>query len=259
MNYFTKTKKVVLLSLLCVLCVTVANAQSSFLKGFKEKDKTLTVGWYGGWTAPISPVNDKSDFIYWDSYFAWGLNVQKQLVRAFGLELSGMRGTIGGNNNKKVSRFPPPETVDDVAYINKTNRTYYETKLAYSAMLSAVINLATVKSTTFFVKGGYGMDWYAPKVYVGRTQFVAGIPVTEINYKGKAGSSGTDTYFKAEVIPVGIGAKFNLGKRVKLNVGYNMFFTNKDNFDGTSVGDSKDQYSIAYTGLSYNLPSLGKK
>lgn len=243
---FSTSKKVIALTMIMVLGFTaVSNAQqdSSFtanstpkIFGGRTQYRTWSVGFNVGSTAPSTLAGGVKDYAEGDLNLGYGLSVRKQLAHSFGLEfglgaakLSGSNG-IGGN-------------------------LAYETKLAYTASLSGVVNVATVdflkreNAVNFLVKAGYGIAGYSYKITNALN--------VATNYQGTYGASGTKKYAQDKFIPVGVGAKFKVSNRVNFDLGYTMNFINTDNVDGT-VAPGNDSWSYTSAGLEFSLGAKNK-
>ncbi|TZF86112.1 OmpA family protein (plasmid) [Pedobacter sp. BS3] len=249
MNYST-IKKVVACSMIAALGVTSASAQdgttssSAKVFGGRAQYRTWSLGVNAGVLMPVAVTGGSDDFANWDVKLGYGLTLRKQLGHAFGLELAGLRGDLSGSNSSAT----------DIA---ATDRRSFETELGWAGSLSGVVNVATVdflrreNSVNFIVKAGYGFAGYAPK-----TVNAANVA---LDWKGKAGSSGDKDYVIGAFIPVGVGVKFKLSNRVNFDLGYNMYFVDADNLDGTyAKGTSKDKFSYGYGGLEFSLGKSSK-
>lgn len=124
------------------------------------------------------------------------------------------------------------------------NNTSFETKLEWSAALTAVYNLANIninKENAIlipYVKAGAGYLSASADVTTGST--VNGQP-----YK--------DGYF----IPVGAGFKLGIAKGINLDFGYDVNFVKRGDFDGYNTGKF-DKFSYGHAGLEFALGSKEK-
>ncbi len=239
-------KKLNLLLMLMCLFAGVVSAQDTtrtsgrIFKG-RAQYRTWSFGLNAGILQPVVLTGGSNDYTNWDVNLGYGFTLRKQLGHAFGLELSGLRGDIAGNNDGKV----------------RNGVREFETELAYSGALMGVFNFATAdflkreNSINFFVKAGYGVAAYAPKVTLGNNQVQ--------NWNGKSGDNHDEKFVQDVFIPVGAGVKFKVSERINFDLGYNMnYMIDADNLDGTYVGTTKDKFSYAYAGIEFSLGSTAK-
>lgn len=180
--------------------------------GGRAQYTTWNIGINAGVLSPILPFGS-NDFTNKELNVGYGASIRKQLAHAFGLQLDYVGGKLSGSN------------VDAVGGVKNGTRAF-DTKLAYSATLSGVVNVATVdfirrkNSVNFFVSGGAGLAGYAPKVTLASNQVV--------DFKGIAGDDRNNDYVHELVIPIGVGIKFRLADKVALNLGYTATFVDGD-------------------------------
>jgi OOP family OmpA-OmpF porin len=211
--------------------------------GGRAQYTTWNIGINAGVLSPVIPFGS-NDFTNKEANLGYGISIRKQLGHAFGLQLDGTSGKLSGSN------------VDATGGVKYGTRAF-DTRLAYSATLSGVVNVATVdfirrkNSVNFFVSAGGGLAAYAPKVTMAGNNIV--------DYKDMAGPSHDKTYVHELVIPVGAGVKFRLSDKVALNLGYTATFVDGDNLDGVTGGyPTKDKFSYGYGGLEFALGSKSK-
>ena len=252
MNYST-IKKAVVFSLISVLGLSAANAQDSTMTtmsstakvfGGRAQYRTWSFGLNAGVLAPVNVLGGSNDFTNWDVKLGYGATLRKQLGHAFGLELGFLRGDVSGNNADATNGV-------------KNDRQEFTTELAYSGSIMGVVNVATAdflkreNNVNFFVKAGYGLAGYAPKTTNGTGQV--------LDWNGISGDTRDKKYVKEQFIPVGAGIKFKVSERVNFDLGYNMYFVDGDNFDGTyTAANSNDKFSYSYAGLEFSLGSSAK-
>lgn len=210
--------------------------------GGRSQYTTWNIGINAGVLAPVIPFGS-NDYTNKELNLGYGISIRKQLGHAFGLQLDGTSGKLSGSN------------VDAVGGVKGGYRAF-DTRLAYSATLSGVVNVATVdfirrkNSVNFFVSAGGGLAGYAPKVTLASNQVV--------DFKGIAGG-GSNTYVHELVIPIGVGVKFRLADKIALNLGYTATFVDGDNLDGSKYQfPTKDKFSYGYGGLEFALGSKSK-
>ena len=252
MNYST-IKKAVVFSLISVLGLSAANAQDSTMTtmsstakvfGGRAQYRTWSFGLNAGVLAPVNVLGGSNDFTNWDVKLGYGATLRKQLGHAFGLELGFLRGDVSGNNADATNGV-------------KNDRQEFTTELAYSGSIMGVVNVATAdflkreNNVNFFVKAGYGLAGYSPKTTAGNG--------TVLDWNGISGDTRDKKYVKEQFIPVGAGIKFKVSERVNFDLGYNMYFVDGDNFDGTyTAANSNDKFSYSYAGLEFSLGSSAK-
>lgn len=256
MNYST-IKKAVACSLVAAMGFTAASAQdttstttaatstsSAKVFGGRGQYRTWSFGLNAGVLSPVVFVGGSNDFTNWNAELGYGATLRKQVGHSFGIELSFLRGEISGTNE------------DAVGGVQSDRRTF-DAQLGWSGAVMGVINVATIdflkreNNVNFLVKGGYGIAGYTWKLTTGNN--------TEIDAKGTYGDDGDRDYIREQFIPVGAGVKFKLSDRINFDLGYNMYFIDGDNLDGTyAKGTSKDKFSYAYGGLEFSLGSSAK-
>ena len=253
MNYST-IKKAVVFSMVSVLGFTAAAQDSTMTTmspsssakvfGGRAQYRTWSLGLNAGVMSPVNVLGGKNDFSNWDINLGYGATLRKQFGHAFGVELGFLRGDLAGNNEEAIGGV-------------QNNRRSFETSYAYSGSIMGVVNVATVdflkreNNVNFLVKAGYGVAGYAPTYVTGNG--------TNVSWEGKAGDNNDEKYVQEQFIPVGVGVKFKISERVNFDLGYNMYFLDGDNIDGTRTSDnSNDKYSYAYGGLEFSLGSSAK-
>jgi len=252
MNYST-IKKAVVLSMVSVFGLTAVNAQdttstamssSAKVFGGRAQYRTWSLGLNAGVMSPVTVLGGSNDFTNWDIRLGYGATLRKQFGHAFGLELGFLRGDLEGNNEDAVGG-------------QQHDRQSFETEYAYSGSIMGVANVATVdflrreNNVNFLVKAGWGIAGYAPSYVTG-----SGVGV---DWKGVAGDNNDEKFVQEQFIPVGVGVKFKVSERVNFDLGYNMYFLDGDNLDGTRTpSNSNDKYSYAYGGLEFSLGSTAK-
>lgn len=265
MNYST-LKKTVALSLATAFAVA-ANAQdtkpaattSAKTFGGRTQYRTWTFGINGGVTVPavvtggINDFNQGVGFGEFDYQPYFGINLRKQLGHVFGIQGDLQTGKVKGFNKNGALTTGTNGGGAPIVSVNS-----FETKVAYDASLSLVINLGTIdflnreNSVNFYTTVGYGLMAYSPKGFTQNGALV-------YDWSSKAGDSRTKKYVHQGYIPVGLGAKFKLSDRVALDLGYTMKFIDADNFDGIYAKyPSNDKFSYTHAGLEFSLGSKSK-
>ena len=252
MNYST-IKKAVVFSLISVLGLSAAFAQDSTMTTMSSTSKTFggraqyrtwSFGLNAGVLAPVLLTGGSNDFTNWDVKLGYGATLRKQLGHSFGLEFGFLRGDVSGNNADAVGGV-------------KDNRKEFSTDLAYAGSIMGVVNVATIdflkreNNVNFILKAGYGIAGYAPSGVFGNG--------TTYNWNGISGDNRDEKFVQEQFIPVGAGIKFKVSERINFDLGYNMYFVDSDNFDGTRTAfNTNDKFSYSYAGLEFSLGSTAK-
>ncbi|MVT11648.1 OmpA family protein [Chitinophaga tropicalis] len=233
-----KTYSLQAVFILAVLAPFFVKAQSASNGGsiFNEGTgyRRWSIGVNGGALAPVAIIGGSNDFTKWKASAGYGAYVKWQILHALGLRADYIGGKLTGDNSRNLGNDEAP------------NRKYssFETKLKWSASLSAVVNVATINwlyrknAVQIYVSAGGGLAGYSPRVE---------LPGGDLKeYK----PSGNIQEF---IVPVGAGLKFKLSEIVNLDLGYTMHFVDGDNLDGYNYGRGKDKYSYGYGGLEFSL------
>jgi OmpA-OmpF porin, OOP family len=203
-----------------------------------------SVGVNGGLLAPVAATGGSNDFTKWKASAGYGAYVKWQLLHYLGIRADYTGGKLAGNNENKLGNEASP------------GREFnsFETKLKWSASLSAVVNVTTINwmykknAVQIYVSVGGGLLGYSPRIS------------TEVD--GNLTDYKQNSNIKEFYIPIGAGLKFKLSESVNLDLGYTMHYVDGDNLDGFSYGPDKDKYSYGYAGLEFPLgrrskPQLG--
>ena len=251
MNYCKFIKKAFAFSLVAVLGITTtSNAQNVSTKaisstakifGGRAQYRTWNVGLNAGVLSPVAltGASGTNNYSNWDMNLGYGLTIRKQLAHSFGLELSGLAGTLSGSNKNATNGI-------------QDGRTSFKTSLDWSANLMGIVNVATIdflrreNSINFLVKAGFGLSGYSNKY---------------VDDKNKTFNNGSTT---TKQIPVGVGVKFRISERVNFDLGHNMYFLGSNDLDGgntsapTTKQASKDKYSYSYAGIEFSFGPKSK-
>lgn len=276
MNYST-LKKTVALSFASLMAVGMANAQTDTSKakpmamssdttktssaattakvfGGTKQYNTFSIGLNVGVTAPSVATGGVNTFNHNQPSLGYGLSLRDQLSHGFGLQLDVRGGNVKGSDNAKFTN--PGYTVDSESGLQAGS---FKTPF-WQATLSGVVNVGSLSflhrtnAVNFFLNGGAGMAWYAPKIYSDNNQ-----SNLILDYKGQAGSSHTGSYVKELIIPVGAGVKFKLSDAFALNLGYTENFIDGFNFSGVHASyPAENKYSYGYAGLEYTFGPKSK-
>lgn len=252
MNYCKFIKKAFAFSLVAVLGITTtSNAQNVSTKaisstakifGGRAQYRTWNVGLNAGVLSPVAltGASGTNNYSNWDMNLGYGLTIRKQLAHSFGLELSGLAGTLSGSNKNATNGI-------------QDKRTSFKTSLDWSANVMGVVNVATIdflrreNSINFLVKAGFGLSGYSNKY---------------IDDKNNTVDNGSTT---SKQIPVGVGVKFRISDRVNFDLGHNMYFLGSNDLDGGSASSApitkqaaKDKYSYSYAGIEFSFGPKSK-
>ena len=257
MNYST-LKKTAALSLVSLMAAAAANAQSSDstksastsakIFGGSGQYNTWTLGLNVGATSNMAVIGGVNNFSTLDIGLGGFLSLRKQVAHSFGIE-----GDFGVGQVKGTSSYAVGGTY-------ATFPVYGFSTTYYSTGLLGVINVATVdflrrkNAINFFVEAGLGMQWYQV-TYKGN-------PNTNPQPSQPMSANHVDkhTVFEAYV-PTGVGVKWRLSDSWGFNLGYNMYFTDGDIFDGAKlpgVPSHRDKYTLGYAGIEYTFDSKSK-
>ena len=273
MNYST-LKKTVALSFASLLTVGVVNAQTATTTTTTTTDSTKTssaattakvfgglgqyntfsVGLNVGLTAPSVATGGVNVFNHNQPSLGFGLSLREQLSHTIGLILDVRGGNVKGSEKSKFSNpgyVVDPQTLDQVGSFKTP---FWQATLGAQVTVGSLSFMHRSNAINFYVNGGAGLAMYAPKIYSDNSQ-----NNLLLDYKGKAGSSGTSSYVKELVIPVGAGVKFKLSDAFALNVGYTENFIDGFNFTGVHADyPASNKYSYGYAGLEYTFGPKSK-
>lgn len=260
MNYST-LKKTVALSLVSLVAVGVANAQTTETTssttttakvfGGAGQYNTWSIGVNVGATSNALATGGSNDFNGKKIQLGYGLDIKKQLAHSFSLQLNLRGGKVEGKATGNQTDANGVPYITD--YTTGNNYNSFSTKF-WQGAISGEVNVATIdylrreNAINFLVNAGAGLVNFKPTVYGATTP---GFPTT-----------ASATYSKSVtelVIPVGVGVKFKLSDAVGLKFGYTENFIDNDIFDGVKKGyPTKDHYSYGYAGLDFTLGSKSK-
>ena len=232
---YSTCKKVVALSMFILLgftAVTTAQETTPKIFGGTKQYRTWSLGLNTGALAPKVLTIMHNDYQNSEFNLGYGLTLRKQLSHNFGLELGFMRGKLSANNTNLLG--------------SNSNKSF-ETTLDWSTNLMGVANLCTIdflkkeNSLNLLVKAGYGFTGAKTKV------------ITNTN------TLKSSTINHQSFIPVGVGAKFKVSKKINFDLGYNTYLFDGDELDGTNTGiTANDKFAYIYTGLEFSLGKVTK-
>ncbi|MDB5141354.1 MAG: OmpA family protein [Mucilaginibacter sp.] len=273
MNYST-LKKTVALSFASLLAVGVVNAQTATTTTTTTTDSTKTssaattakvfggLGQYNtfslglnvGVTAPSVATGGVNTFNHNQPSLGYGLSLREQLSHTIGLILDVRGGDVKGSDNVKFGN--PGYTVDSQSgdQVGSFKTSFWQATLGAQVTVGSLSFMHRSNAVNFYVNGGAGMAWYAPKTYSDNSQ-----TNLLVDYKGQAGSSHTGSNVKELIVPVGAGVKFKLSDAFALNVGYTENFVDGFNFTGVHANyPAENKYSYGYAGLEYTFGPKSK-
>lgn len=214
-----------------------ASAQSNSEKN-NNTEKDWSVGINAGLMSPYSLLFFPNSAHNLELNIGYGAIVKRQFNKLLGVELSYQ----GGSVSDRLKSYSPG-----------TSRRSFDTEIAYTTTLNAVINIADFnlgnKKQGFSIYGrtGAGFSAYAPSYVTG-----AG---TEIDLKNNIGKDSDRRYYHAAAFPLGLGLKTKLSDVLTAHADYSVFIITRDNLDGPSFKGS-DRYAYGSLGLEY---SFGKR
>lgn len=240
-SFFRAACMLALFTPLCTLAQTTVNGPI-FTDG--PGYRRWSIGVNGGLLAPVAASGGSNDVTKWKASAGYGAYVKWQLLHSLGIRADYTGGKLAGNNDRKLGNGKMPD--------REVNS--FETKLKWSASVSAVVNVATINwmykknAVQIYLSAGGGLAGYSPKI---SSQLEGGL--TQYSQKNT---------IQEFYVPVGAGLKFKLSEAVNLDLGYTMYYVDGDNLDGFNYGPDKDKFSYGYAGLEFPLgkrtkPQLG--
>jgi OOP family OmpA-OmpF porin len=201
--------------------------------------RTWSVGINGGALAPVAPTGGSNDFTKWKADFGYGAYVKYQILHALAVRADYVGGRLKGDNDNKLG--------NGSTLVSPYKS--FETKLKWSASLSAVATIANINwlyrknFVQIYLSAGGGIAGYSPRLTLNDG--------TQKDFK-------TDGTVKELIIPIGAGLKFKLTEMLNLDLGYTINYTDGDNLDGYYHGPNKDKYSYGYAGLEFSIGKQSK-
>lgn len=247
MNYST-IKKTIALSLVSLMAVGAANAQSTEsaattnakVFGGSGQYNTWSVGVNVGLPSLVLATGGYNGFDHWTPTLGYGVYIKDQVAHSFGLQFDYNGGTVEGTSGSRPF----------VTNINGEHYTSFKTTYNQFA-LSGVVNVATVdylrrkNAINFYLSAGLGLIYYTPTLTGAVTP---GFPTT-----------ATSSFSSSQIVaPVGGGVKFRLTDALALNVGYTENFIDGSSFDGANQYPVRSHYSFGYAGIEYSFGPKSK-
>lgn len=207
---------------------------------FSEKSfRTWSVGVHGGVLSQNTIFNGKErDFQTAKETIGYGGFIKKQLLPSLGIQADFLRGKVEGLRSNTGGL----DANGDNTYLSGSS---YETKIEWSAALTAVYNIANININkenailTPYVKAGAG--------YMSAGATTTNVPL-----------SANESYKERWFVPVGAGFKLGVAKGINLDMGYDVNFVKSDKFDGFNYGGRNDRFSYGHIGLEFALGSKEK-
>ncbi len=226
---FLKNQKVHVLAATALLGSSSAFAQSTAVNDVKpfaptSEYRTWSIGINGGVLTPWNPFGFKRDFSDSKNNLGYSAYIKKQILPGFGIQAEYLGGKVGGENGPNGSSF--------------------ETKMPWSASLSANITLANI-------------NWRHENGVI-QPYLTAGGGA--INFEPTITQGGTETKIESTTkffIPLGLGLKFGVAPGVNIDLGYTYNFVNSPVFDGVNTG-TNDKFSYGHVGLEFALGAKEK-
>lgn len=221
----TNLKQTGMLAVAMLLSSTALKAQTPTLNDVKpfapeSEYRTWSIGVHGGLLNQSNLIGLRRRFDKVEQQFGYGLYIKRQILPGFGIQAEYLGGKVSGAFEQQDQSF--------------------ETKLPWSATLSAHITLANINWR-------YREGVIKPYLNVGLGAMGFETNVTSGN--------NTTTYEKTSelFIPGGVGLKFAIAPDIAIDLGYRLNLVQSANFDGISTGGAKDLFSYTHLGIEFAL------
>ncbi len=191
-----------------------------------------------------------NDFTQNNFHFGYGLNLKYQLTNYLALQADVFRGKLSGNQDKK-------QGTDTLNFDKPINS--FKTDMNVGGSISAIYTFSNINWLNL-------KNWFVP--YLGIGGGLVNYNVTFVP-KGSTVSRPYPYGLKNDItelyVPVSMGVRFKISRKINLDVGYTMNFLDGDNLDGFaywrvpqgfSSTTHKDKFSYTHAGLEI---VLGKK
>ena len=239
-------KRPVFLVIFCVIAFSAAAQKSSNsvkpFTGSKWFNK-FSVGINAGVLKSALLIGGSNDFTKNKLNFGYGINAKYQINHYLAVQADFTRGKLSGNQSKVQGT----DTLNTDKPINS-----FKTDLNISGSISVLYTFSNINWLQL-------KNWFVPYIGVGgglvnyNVMFVPKGTTEPRPYPYGLKNDITEFY-----VPVAMGVRFKLTKKVNLDVGYTMNFTDGDNLDGyaywrfpagVSTTNHKDKYSYAHAGV----------
>lgn len=213
-----------------ILSVTQLVAQAPALNEVKPfapetEYRTWSIGVHGGLLNQSNLIGLRRQFDQVENNFGYGFYVKRQILPGFGLQAEYVGGKVSG--------------------ARESNGDSFETKLPWSAALSAHVTLANINW-----RHHQGLIKPYLNVGLGALGFE---PSSEINGVKTDYDQTTELF-----VPGGVGLKFAVSNDIAIDLGYRLNLVQSTNFDGHNQGGSKDIFSYAHLGVEFALGDRSK-
>jgi len=205
----------------------------------KKEFRTWSIGGHAGVLSSNTIFNGNSrDYQAAQESLGYGGYIKKQILPALGLQADFLAGKVKGLRGFAGN---DPLTAAPLYTANSS----FETKLEWSAALTAVYNLANIsinRENAVLI----------PYVKAGAGYMSSGADVTTGSVVDK------QSYREGYFIPVGAGFKLGIAKGINLDFGYDVNFVKTGKFDGNTLNGKFDKFSYGHAGLEFALGSKEK-
>lgn len=238
-------KKNLYVALACMsLMSTGSFAQKRSYEG-SNKMNTWSISAYGGITkfyGDLSEYNFKRGE-HENVTGVWGLSINKQLTPLFGIQLTGLNGSLSGSKKGVIGidpRFPEVRNTYDV---------YFKSPSFIQASLDGTVNVSRLlfgpnklRRWKVDAHAGFGIMYFHSKLY----DFAGNLKL-ETNTEGSSTTSGSwerngTTYTREWVFPVGLAVHYELSPRFDIGFDFVLNHVTTEKLDLT-VGDRTDYNS----------------
>ncbi|WP_188747927.1 OmpA family protein [Parapedobacter defluvii] len=213
-----------------ILSVTQLVAQAPALNEVKPfapetEYRTWSVGVHVGLLDQSNLIGIRRKFDQVKSNLGYGVYVKRQILPGFGIQAEYIGGKVAG------------------AY--KDNDNTFETKLPWSAALSANVTLANI-------------NW---RYHEGIIKPYLNVGLGAMGFEPSANINGATNSYEQTTelfVPGGVGLKFAVANDIAIDLGYRLNLVQSTNFDGVRGGGSKDIFSYAHLGVEFALGDRSK-
>ncbi len=250
-------KKSLLLVVLSALIAGTGFSQEESKKGTKRKFNYFAIGLHGGWTQFYGDIREY-DFGYSKDKSEWangagGLFIDYQLNSVIGFRANVQVGTLGGIKRKEGSNSTSNNVKFKNFFIDYTlNTTMNFVNLMYS-------DRTKDRLFTSYLVGGVGfMSFRANKTRLEDTNSQSAGDIVGTSSSPEGALEETKKFTTELIIPVGLGIKFRLSRRLDLGFEYTHRFAPVSDKLDANIGGSKGSDSYGYFDLFLAI-KLGKQ
>jgi len=224
---FTKTGWLAAAGILSVTQLVAQTPTLNEVKPFAPETeyRTWSVGVHGGLLNQSNLIGLRRSFDQVENNFGYGFYVKRQILPALGIQAEYVGGKVSG------------------AYENNDNS--FETKLPWSAALSAHVTLANI-------------NW---RHHQGLIKPYLNVGLGALGFEPSSKLNGVTTKYDQTTelfVPGGVGLKFAVTNDLAIDLGYRLNLVQSSNFDGLRRGGSKDIFSYAHLGVEFALGDRSK-